>query len=458
MNKTILRIFALVLAVCLCFGAVGCGKAEVVIEPMEKEEVITYGIDFIGGKDVMPVSGYYGPMPTTRSFNGNDVTDNIKQEVFDLLAEAGINHLSYTEWGNMDITSETTNNYFEYAANSGIAVTLKTALSNIANPTIADDTIKPYVEKFPNFASVFVTDEPSGLDYFVDSSRELANYFNHFKALDELGYFAYCNLYPIYDIKQKQQYDDYLERYLSNCSPQVLIFDHYPFETGGYQTYFYNMSAIRTKAEKYKIPWWCFIQAYTGESAKYKDLSEGQYHWLYNTFLAYGAKGVNVYLAMQNVGDVSTIVNDEDQNYTATRIGLLGAFGQKTRYWFYNKNICDHLKSIDHILMNSVNKGLLVTGKLSKEYLANSAHLLKGNSWREIKEIKGDTIVGCFNYNGKSAFYVVNASFEKAQKVTVNFHNEYKLSVFDNAQESNVETNKLELDLHAGEGVLIVVE
>ena len=125
----------------------------------------------------------------------------------------------------------------------------------------------------------------------------------------------------------------------------------------------------------------------------------------------------------------------------------------------YNKNNFDHIRNFDHILMNSVNKGVLATGDTAKTYLSDAKnYVLDGSSWREIKDINGDTITGCFNYNGKSAFYIVNASFEYAQKVTVDFHNEYKLSVFEEAKESNVETNQLKLDLLAGEGVLIVVE
>jgi hypothetical protein len=460
MNNKTIRILALTMAVLMVLCITGCGKKEeaVKIEPMEIEEVITYGFDYLGGKDVMPVSGYYGPMPTKYSYNGNDLTDNINDRSFKLLAEAGINHLSYTEWGSYSSSKATADNYFRLADKYGIAVTLNDSLQNYTDVNTADEFLSYYKKTYPNFVSVFVTDEPSGLDYFVSPDRELANYFTYFQVLNELDYFTYCNLYPIYDIKQKQQYDDYLERYLSNCHPKVLMFDHYPFNTANFTTYFYNIMAIREKAEKYKIPWWGFMASYE-DTDKIDGIDEGMYAWSINTYLAYGAKGINIYLAMQNAGHVSDIANAEDKQSLANEYGLLGSFGQKTEYWYYNKNNFDHIRNFDHILMNSVNKGVLATGNVAKTYTnLDTKYILKGNSWREIKNITGDTITGCFNYYGKSAFYVVNASFEFAQKVTLDLHNEYKLTVFEDGKENKVETNQLKLDLSAGEGVLIVVD
>lgn len=460
MNNKIFRVLALCMAVLLIFGATGCGKKEetVKIEPMEIEEVVTYGFDYLGGKDVMPVSGYYGPMPTKYSYNGNDLTDNINEKSFKLLAEAGVNHLSYTEWGDMSTHKETADKYFRYADKYGIAVTLNASLQNYTDVNKADEFLNYYKKTYPNFASVFVTDEPSGLDYFVSNDRELANYFQYFEVLHELDYFPYCNLYPIYDIKQKKQYDDYLERYLSNCHPKVLMYDHYPFNTANYTTYYYNIAAIREKAEKYNIPWWGFMSSYMGND-RYPYIDEGMYAWSINTYLAYGAKGINIYLATQNAGDVSGIVDAEDKQASATRIGLLGAFGHKTKYWYFNKNNFEHIRNFDHILMNSVNKGVLATGNTAKQHTKeDTKYILKGNSWREIKDITGDTLTGCFNYNGNSAFFVVNASFEFAQKVTLDLYDEYKLTVFEDGKEKHVETNQLKLDLSAGEGVLIVVE
>ena len=83
---------------------------------------------------------------------------------------------------------------------------------------------------------------------------------------------------------------------------------------------------------------------------------------------------------------------------------------------------------------------------------------MDGTSWRELKDISGETMVGCFNYLGKSAFYVVNYDTEYAQKITLDFYDSYNMRVVQKAETSYVNTNSLTLQVHAGDGVLIVIE
>lgn len=72
--------------------------------------------------------------------------------------------------------------------------------------------------------------------------------------------------------------------------------------------------------------------------------------------------------------------------------------------------------------------------------------------------VEGDSLIGCFNYKGKSAFYVVNYDTEYAQKITLRLTKRYNLSVIQGAKEAFISADALELTLAAGEGVLVVVE
>jgi hypothetical protein len=67
-------------------------------------------------------------------------------------------------------------------------------------------------------------------------------------------------------------------------------------------------------------------------------------------------------------------------------------------------------------------------------------------------------MIGCFNYQGKSAYYVVNYDNEYAQKVTLEFWDNYDMKVIQNAETEYVNTDNLKLTMEAGEGVLIVME
>ena len=458
MSKFIVRILALCMAIVLCFCGCSQSDKEVKIEPMEPEKVNTFSFDFIGGTDVMPIGGFHGPGPEVWSRNGNTKPSTITDEVFSAFAECGLNYLTYQEWSMVGTAKaeQYTDKLFKLGEKYGIACTIALGTAPLADVKTADESIKPY-KKYKSFAAIHVMDEPSGPNYFVAPEREIAVTCEpYFKVLNELGYFGYCNLFPIYDFKQKQAYEEYLERYLSLCHPKVLMYDHYVFEQRNYATYFYNMSAVRSAAERYNIPWWQFIQAWTNTG--YENVNEFEMAWNINTSLAYGAKGIQYFLAVQNTADVLVNHGGKDLSEAANRVGIVGAFGKKTRYWYYAKPVNDQIKAVDHVLMNSVNKGVLTNGSLGKAYLANAEHVIDGQSWRELKDFDGETMIGCFNYNGKSAFYVVNNSFEYAQKINLEFHDTYKLSVIQQTKESLVETDKLMLDMKAGEGVLVVIE
>jgi hypothetical protein len=85
-------------------------------------------------------------------------------------------------------------------------------------------------------------------------------------------------------------------------------------------------------------------------------------------------------------------------------------------------------------------------------------YVLEGTSWRELKDINGESMVGCFNYLGKSAFYVVNYDTEYAQNITLDFYDNYDMRVIQKGETSYVDTDCLTLTMGAGEGVLIVIE
>ena len=75
----------------------GCGSKQekTNIEPMEAEEPDVYGFEFLGGTDVMPIAGYYGPLPSTFSVDGQSLPDYISDEFLKKISESGINLLHH---------------------------------------------------------------------------------------------------------------------------------------------------------------------------------------------------------------------------------------------------------------------------------------------------------------------------------------------------------------------------
>ena len=98
----------------------------------------------------------------------------------------------------------------------------------------------------------------------------------------------------------------------------------------------------------------------------------------------------------------------------------------------------------------------MVSGEMAKEETKGLQYIMEGTQWREVADVAGDAMIGCFNYQGRTALYVVNYDWEYAQKITLDLQDTYKMSIIQNTEESKVETNKLILDLKAGEGALVV--
>ncbi len=439
-------------------------EKKVVIEDMELETVYSKSFDFIGGPDVMPIGGYYGPAADIEAGDGRKLLDHYTDEVFSKIAETGVNLVLYPNADYKDMKKYVIKQLeLGEKYNLGFYIYDQVVCEPNPNSPISieelDKRIAEYCD-YPAFCGVYVIDEPqdetSGI---VD--KHLSKFVDVYQKLAKLGVTGSVNLGPIKKGSEAeyQSYREFVERLCSTCYPQYLCFDYYVWD-GDTTTegYFYNMSIIREMAEKYNIPWWSFIQAggsWNDGGARFDSepyVHEGRFQWNVNTTLACGAKGIS-YFPMIQPSKFAWALSEE---FDFQRNGLLGAYGNKTQWWYYAQTANKQITAVDSVLMNAVNKGIIVTGKQAKQDTANFAFVMEGDSWRELKSVEGNTLIGCFNYNGKTALYVTNYESEYAQKITLNLQDTYKMTITHNAKEKNVKTDKLVLDMMAGEGALIV--
>ena len=219
---------------------------------------------------------------------------------------------------------------------------------------------------------------------------------------------------------------------------------------------------IRGYALEAKIPFWTLIQAGNqwADGRQAFDAvapglpNEAQFNWNINSALALGAQGIVYFPLVQPYYYIYAV----SQEFDFERNGLFGAWGNKNRWYYYAQNIKDHIGAIDEILMNSVNKGMIVSGTTATKETKRLTCILEDGSFNQLKSVEGEALVGCFNYNGKTALYVVNYSDECAQNVTLHFNGSQNLDVIQKAETSYVNAKNLTLKMTAGEGVLIVVE
>ncbi len=473
-SKILTRSFSVLLIATMLTTIAGCTsktveEQAVKIEPMEIEEVASYSFDFIGGKDVMPIMGYYTPHERIYSHEGNNLPYTLTDEFFQLMADSGINILgkSMFTWSNY---SEEIIKMLELGEKYGLGVLVDDDRivgqeSYIKTVEDVDSCLMEYVG-YPAYIGNYIIDEPSYTELTQDSdiSRDITVYAPSFQKINELGFFAYGNLLPSW-VSTKEAYQKYLAAYIEMCSPAMISYDHYPFDGGdnydAAELYFSNLTMIRQAAEANKIPFWSYIQCgaqWNDSRARFDSdgyfPSQGSFYWNVGTALAFGAKGIQYFPLIQP----EWFAWAETEYYDFERNGIIGAAGNINRWYYYAQAMNAQIAAVDEVLMNSVNKGVIATGDLAEKHMGESQYLIEGDSWRELKSVKGDSLIGCFNYYGKTALYVVNYDIEYAQNITLSFQDTYNVTVIQNAETSHVATDSLELTFAAGDSALIVFE
>lgn len=269
-------------------------------------------------------------------------------------------------------------------------------------------------------------------------------------------------------------YKNYIDYVVKELNPKFLSYDMYPFRvyTNGRADvidiagYFQNLSTIRERANYYQIPFWYYVQcgsdwddSGTGANMPSNDHksrpTEGEFRWLVNTTLAYGAKGIEYFEAQQQ--PMFTKSGDDNPNYS--RNGIWGYNGQRNEWYDYALEANNQIKAIDEYLMNATQEGLIVGSSASSSSLIPAGD--KRNSYYELSSISGNVIVGCFNYKGRTALYVVNDSTSGSGACTLNFNGNYTYTQVRNATKTTsiISGNQISLSgLKAGEGVLIVLD
>ena len=468
----------LILSMLMCFVLlIGCsasqtGGANNDSVVMEKEESKAVSPSFIGGKDVMPITGYIGPYVHGYSSDGNVFPDYITDEYYKLIAESGVNLIVYT-FTSYSTAPDAITKGLEFCEKYGIGtfVTDDNVLGKIEQDEItAEEVAKELVNysDYPAFCGLYMVDEPQATYYNMGDGTRLLQKYEQLADIvhNELDILTYCNMYPIMDIgKNKENYEKYVNDFCDILQPKVLMWDYYPFDEyreGDMQLYFYNMNLVREKAIEQNIPFWAYIQAGSQWNDSWEELpsktpywpNEFQFNWNVNTSLAMGAQGIQYFPLMQPY----QFTLAENGGWDFERNGILGAMGNKTQWYYYAQNINKHIGAIDEVLMNSVSKGIIVSGEQAKSDVTMTSCVLEEGTFNQLQSVSGDAMVGCFNYNGKTALYVVNYSMENAQNITLKFDGTQNIRQIQNAETSYVKGSSLTLDMAAGEGILLVLE
>ena len=100
-SRRLCNVIGFLAIIMVAFALIGCSAKEETqstdIEAMAQEDVYSYSFDIIGGKDVMPLTGYFGPCLPMQNYGGNNQPSTLTDEWYQAVAECGINVLPYPQ-------------------------------------------------------------------------------------------------------------------------------------------------------------------------------------------------------------------------------------------------------------------------------------------------------------------------------------------------------------------------
>lgn len=442
----------------------GGGKDYVASEQRAAEDVYSLSFDIIGGKDVMPIGGWWGPYEQSAEVvNGNKLPTYNQEIYYQMFKDAGINTITVTpnDYANSKYQDPimTSMNYAEKYRMAYFMHDTKFLTQNSSTAQL--ERIKAYINH-PACVGIHCKDEP--LTSQFDSIALQYEWF------DKLGFedkYLYTNMLPIYAARfsptESITFETYISSFLEKVNTPFLSTDHYPFmaeNTGTDNVYmmYREISTIRKLAEEYEIPFWGFVQAggqwADGGNEFYSEPyfpNEGEMTWNVNMLLAYGCKSIQYFTLIQP--SYYVYVPDDDRDFN--RIGLLGAAGNKNRWYYYAQKINKQIAAIDHVLMNARNMGVIPVGSKPSAMVLEAEKLA---SFRELISVEGENaIIGCFDYQGKTALYAVNNSSTDKQTVKLAFDKNYGYEVIQRAVSKETGGKQLSLTLEGGEGALVVL-
>lgn len=471
-GRRLIGLVAMTLVVSILSGCALFGS-DVEIEPMEVEDSKAISFDIIGGKDVMPIGGYYIPYSSTYSYNGNDLPNYISDEFYAMIDESGINFLAHsmTEYSTAPALVEEN---LDLGEKYGIAVFVddSTIMGQAGREEVSKEEISIQLTNYmnhPAFAGLYITDEPTAeYTYNYKPDHTLTKYGTISRLLnDEIGVVGYVNAFHSGGTeKEKDVYEKYIEDFYNTLHPQYLSFDRYIFDAqhrDRKRNFFYEIDVLRKVSKKYEIPFWTFVGAgsqWNDDFSRYDSTTpyyptEGEFDWSANVVLAFGAQGIQYFPLIQP----HYYAWAESTEFDFERNGIFGAWGNKTQWYYYAQDLNKQIAAVDEVLMNAVNKGVIASGKQAKSDTAwVEEAMIEGTSWRELASVEGDALVGCFNYQGKTALYVANYSWKYAQKIDLQFFDKYQFTVVQGGQTARYEGKGITLDMFAGDGALVVFE
>lgn len=209
---------------------------------------------------------------------------------------------------------------------------------------------------------------------------------------------AYMNLFPNYAENWQlgtSGYEEYLEKFITNCHPTQLSYDHYALMDDGSlrEGYWRNLEQMRAAALKHDLPFWNIVLSVA--HFNYREPSAADLRFEVYSSLAYGVRGLAYF----------TYFAPQVGNY---RMAPIDQFGHPTPTWGNLQNVNLQIQKLAPTLLNLKSDEVYHFGSIP-----NGCHGPSTNSL--ISSLGGEFAVGDFTHKDGSRYVmVVNKNVSKS--------------------------------------------
>lgn len=431
------------------------------------------------GETVMPILGFWGPPDAYKSGDWN-LPDLKTDQIYQWIKEAGFNTLLQGNdmWPKKKESVEKTldlcekHNLFYYVAVPELtrfkAYHAQDAEFSPATEQEIEEMITPFIGR-EGCIGLDIIDEPLPIA-LSEVGDFLKKYKNVLKKLGLTDKEYFINLLPVGSFVSRppsiEGWQGYLQSYLDNVTKDYIGYDNYPFQTPGISKdnispgLYNHLEGLIEVVDKNggNIP--MSFCAVTGGNWTEEEDNPGnrapspeELEWEVNTVLAFGVKRL-IYFTLCNPHSYLKYMPHG-------QTGIFNPDGTKSRLYHAVRRCNEQVQAVDEYLLKAKNKQVIFVGDVPTrvEYRYKDHINDKDSSYMELVWVEGEgVIIGCFEYNGKSAFYVVN-TYKKEQTVTLHFNGRKEMRLVkrnDGARKTVAQD--LALKLGKGEATLVIVD
>lgn len=449
----------------------------------------------------MMIAGFLGPREEYYNVHGVAKAPMIRDDIFKLLAESGINYIDDNSFSYSGTQIEAAQDALRLASKYGLNYYMgATDIARIGNVTSTYESGGYTYEKYDNdyvadyaafeaklaemsqykgFGGLHLRDEP-GADLFAKIGQAQAHIetFNQkygtrlngfVNLLPGVGSYRWYNNQTIYDKNGKvvtmSSWSDYVRAYADIANPNYMSFDMYPIQGEAGQieyAYFNYMGYFSTVAKEKQLPMAVCIQVGGGAPtlSNKRQATVDEMHWNVNTALAFGAEAMTYFVLVEPPYYGDEVNADNIDTHSAINVN-----GKPTPYFYGIQDINTGVKAIDHVIVNGTHKGVIFNGAMPKTVYPGTTTEISApfdgtqlnKSAAKLSAISGNALIGVYEYEGKTALYVVNNSITSAGTIGLSFNGSYTYEVISDAKKSWQTGSSVSLNLGIGRAAMIIV-